>query len=61
VRDLVQPGTSVLFIVTEEITLDKTTQAWSKFGGTVLKSSLSKDAEVQLQNTLHGTSQTVPA
>lgn len=61
VRDLAQPGTSVLFLVAEQITLDKTTAALSKFGGVVLKSSLSKDAEAQLQNALHATSQTVPA
>jgi uncharacterized membrane protein len=54
VRDLVKPGTSALFLVVEKVTPDKAVEALSKFGGTVLKSSLSKDAENQLQDALHG-------
>jgi uncharacterized membrane protein len=54
VRDLVKPGTSALFLVVEKVTPDKAVEALSKFGGTVLKSSLSKDAEGQLQDALHG-------
>jgi uncharacterized membrane protein len=55
VRDLVQPGTSALFLVLERATPDKAVEALSKFGGTVLKSSLSKEAEADLQEALHGT------
>jgi uncharacterized membrane protein len=56
VRDMVKPGTSALFLVVEKVTPDKAVEALSKFGGTVLKSSLSKDAEAQLQDALHGES-----
>jgi uncharacterized membrane protein len=59
VRDLVQPGTSALFVVVEKVTPDKAVDALSQYGGTVLKSSLSKDAEKELQEALHG--ETVPA
>jgi uncharacterized membrane protein len=55
VRDLLQPGTSALFLVVEKVTPDKAVEALSQFGGTVLKSSLSKEAEAQLQEELHGT------
>lgn len=54
VRDLVKPGTSALFVIVEKVTPDKAVAALSKFGGTVLKSSLSGDAERQLQEDLHG-------
>jgi uncharacterized membrane protein len=59
VRDLLQPGTSALFVVVEKVTPDKAVEALSQYGGTVLKSSLSKDAEAELQDALHGTA--VPA
>src|SRR6476661_3986224 len=55
VKDMVQPGTSALFLVVEHATPDKAVEAMAPFGGTVLKSSLSKDAEKQLQEALHGT------
>jgi uncharacterized membrane protein len=54
VRDLVQPGSSALFLVVEKVTPDKAVDALRPFGGTVLKSSLSKEAEAQLQEALHG-------
>ncbi len=54
VKDMVQPGTSALFLVVEHATPDKAVEAMAPFGGTVLKSSLSKDAEAQLQEALHG-------
>jgi len=55
VRDMLQPGTSALFMVVEQMTTDKALDSLSKFGGTVLKSSLSKEAEKELQDALHGT------
>ena len=55
VRELLTPGTSALFLVVEKVTPDKAIEAMSQFGGTVLKSSLSKDAEHDLQEALHGT------
>jgi uncharacterized membrane protein len=55
VRGLLTPGTSALFLIVEQATPDKAVEAMSRFGGTVLKSSLSKDAEKELQEALHGT------
>src|SRR3954466_14961307 len=54
VRELLQPGTSALFMVVEKVTPDKAVEGLSHYGGTVLKSSLSRDAESQLQEALHG-------
>jgi len=54
VRDMVQPGTSALFLIADKVTPDKAIDALSKFGGRVLKTSLSTDAERQLQEALHG-------
>jgi uncharacterized membrane protein len=54
VRDLLQPGTSALFMVVEKMTTDRAVGALGEFGGTVLKTSLSEDAERELQQALHG-------
>ncbi len=54
VRGLLKPGTSALFLMVEKVTPDKAIEALGKFGGTVLKTSLSKDGEQQLQDALHG-------
>ncbi|HZI77748.1 MAG TPA: DUF1269 domain-containing protein [Gemmatimonadales bacterium] len=54
VRGMLQPGTSALFLMVEKITPDKATEALSKYGGTVLKTSLSKEGEAELQEALHG-------
>jgi uncharacterized membrane protein len=54
VRDMLQPGTSALFLMLEKVTPDKAVEAMSKFGGTVLKTSLSKQDEKDLQDALHG-------
>src|SRR4051812_30350858 len=59
VRDMLQPGTSALFLVVEKVTPDKAVDALSQFGGTVLKSNLTKKAEQELQQELNGSS--VPA
>jgi uncharacterized membrane protein len=61
VRDMLQPGTSALFLIVEKVTPDKAVAALSKFGGTVLKSSLSKETEEALQDALHGEPAEVPA
>jgi len=50
VRDMLQPGHSALFLVVEKVTPDKAVEALSKYGGTVLKSSLSKETEAELQD-----------
>ena len=60
VRDMVQPGTSALFLVVDKVTPDKAIQALSKFGGKVLKSSLSNDAEQQLEEALAGAPSPAP-
>lgn len=54
VRDMLQPGTSALFLIVEEVSPDKVVEALRGYGGTVLTSSLSQQAEVELQKELHG-------
>ncbi len=54
VRDLLKPGTSALFMIVEKMTTDRAVAALGQFGGTVLKTSLSEDAERELQEALHG-------
>ena len=54
VRGMMKPGTSALFLMLEKVTPDKAVDAMSKYGGTVLKTSLSKQDEDQLQEALHG-------
>jgi uncharacterized membrane protein len=61
VRDMLKPGTSALFLVVEKVTPDKAVAALKQFGGTVLKTSLSEDAEAELQSELTGTMQPVGA
>jgi uncharacterized membrane protein len=60
VRDMLQPGTSALFLVVEKVTPDKAVAALSKYGGTVLKTSLSDEAQQKLQDALHGAGSTEP-
>ena len=60
VRDMLQPGTSALFLVVEKVTPDKAVEALSKYGGTVLKSSLTREAEQELQHELHGSAAQQP-
>ena len=47
-------GASALFLMPEKVTPDKAVEAMSKYGGTVLKTSLSKQDEKDLQEALHG-------
>ena len=54
VQELLQPGTSALFLVVENVTPDAAVDALSRFGGTVLATSLSKEAEAELQAELGG-------
>jgi uncharacterized membrane protein len=54
VRDMLKPGTSALFLMVEKVTPDKAVEAMSRYGGTVLKTSLSKEGEKELQDALHG-------
>ncbi len=50
---MLQPGTSALFLMLEKVTPDKAVEAISEYGGTVLKTSLSKQDEKELQDALH--------
>lgn len=61
VRDMLKPGTSALFMIVEQMTTDKALAALSKYGGTVLKTSLSEEDEKELQEALHGEAATTAA
>jgi uncharacterized membrane protein len=54
VRAQITPGTSALFMIVEQMTTDKALEGLSKFGGTVIKTSLSKEQEAEIQAALHG-------
>jgi uncharacterized membrane protein len=56
VRGKLKPGTSALFMVVEKVTPDKAIESISKFGGTVIRSSFSKETERKIQEALHGKS-----
>ena len=43
-----------LFLMVEKVTPDKAVEAIRKYGGTVLKTSLSKEGEKDLQEALGG-------
>jgi uncharacterized membrane protein len=53
-RDLLQPGTSALFLAVERTTPDSAVETLGKYRGTVLTSSLRPEAEERLQADLHG-------
>ena len=52
VRDYVQPGTSALFMVIEQVTPDKAIAALQQYGGTVIRTSLSDEDTKRLQDAL---------
>ena len=54
VRDMLQPGTSALFMIIEKVTPDKAVEAMSKYGGKVLKTSLSDEVTQEINRELHG-------
>lgn len=47
-----QPGNAALFVLVTKVTPDKVLDQIKQYGGTVLQSSLSKDAEARLQQSL---------
>lgn len=51
VEDL-QPGDSALFLLSEEITIDKVAEQLKEYGGTLYHTSLSKEAEENLAKAL---------
>jgi uncharacterized membrane protein len=52
VRDQLQPGTSALFMIIEQVTPDKAIAALEKYGGTVIRTSLSEEDTKKLQEAL---------
>jgi uncharacterized membrane protein len=54
VRDMLQPGTSALFLVVENVSSDSVVSGLVRFKGTVLTSPLSGKAYDELQVTLRG-------
>jgi uncharacterized membrane protein len=54
--ETLQPGSSALFILASKITPDKVLEEIAPYGGKVLRTSLTKDKEAQLQEVLsqHG-------
>ena len=54
VREMLKPGTSALFLVLEKVTPEAAVASLGRYGGTVLKTSLSREAEEKLQTALHG-------
>jgi len=52
VREHLQPGTSALFMVIEQVTEDKAVAALQQYGGTVIKTSLSEEDTKRLQEAL---------
>jgi len=54
VRDMLQPGTSALFLMLDKVNPDQAAEAMRKYGGTILKTSLSEQDEKELQDALHG-------
>ena len=60
VQDQIQPGTSALLIIVRKATPDKFLEALRPYGGTVLKTSLPRDAEQELMKALHGDNPDAP-
>lgn len=50
--ETMQPGTSALFVLVRKVTPDKVLEEVAPYGGKVLRTSLSKDEEAQLQEVL---------
>lgn len=55
VRDYLKPGTSALFMVIEHVTEDKAVAALQRYGGTVIRTSLSDEDTKRLQEALEPT------
>ncbi|MFM6189632.1 MAG: DUF1269 domain-containing protein [Planktothrix sp.] len=50
--ETLKPGSSALFVLVRKVTPDKVLDEVAPYGGTVLRTSLSKDEEAQLQEVL---------
>jgi uncharacterized membrane protein len=60
VQNMVQPGASALLVILRKATPDKFLEALKPYGGTVLQTSLSHDAEQELMKALHGEDRSAP-
>jgi uncharacterized membrane protein len=60
VQDMLEPGTSAILVILRKATYDKFVEALRPYGGTILRTSLSHEAEQQLMKTLHGEDLKVP-
>jgi len=60
VQDVLQPGTSAILVILRKATYDKFVEALRPYGGTVLQTSLSHEAEQQLMKILHGENPKAP-
>jgi uncharacterized membrane protein len=60
VQDMIQPGTSAILVILRKATCDKFAEALRPYGGTVLQTSLSHEAEQQLMQVLHGEAPKAP-
>ena len=54
IKDMLKPGTSVLFIVVGRVSPELAIDALSHYGGTALKCSLEKDGLAELRDALDG-------
>lgn len=50
--DTLKPGSSALFVLIRKVTPDKVLEEVAPYGGTVIRTSLTKDEETQLQEVL---------
>ena len=60
VQDLVRPGTSAILVIVRKVTTDKFLAALEPYGGTVLRTSLPREAEQELMRGLHGDDPAAP-
>ena len=51
---LLRPGTSAILVVLRKVTFEKFVEALRPYGGTILQTSLPRDAEQRLMEGLHG-------
>ena len=60
VQHMLEPGTSAILVILRKATYDKFVEALRPYGGTILRTSLSHEAEQQLMKILHGEDPKVP-
>jgi len=54
VQDVLKPGTSAVVMIFNKVTPDKAIEALAPFGGTVLRTSLTHEAEEEIEKALGG-------